>query len=138
MPPVSFTQIGGPLGALFAENGTSHTATIPTQTLIVTTSGQPGFDMKTGNLVTSSTREEIEACFDCVEAALRSAGVEDGLAAVYKMTSFLLDIRLESEMMDVWRKRMPEHRPAWVTVGVAALAVPGMHIEMMAEAAIPV
>ncbi|KAL6246512.1 hypothetical protein RBB50_006749 [Rhinocladiella similis] len=134
MSGLAYTQTPGPLGTLFSENGTSHTVTIPAQTSVVITSGQPGFNLKTGKLVTSSIREEIEACFDCVEAALISAGVKDGLAAIFKMTSFLLDVRLEDEMMSVWRRRVPGHKPSWVTVGVAALAVPGMHIEMQAEA----
>jgi enamine deaminase RidA (YjgF/YER057c/UK114 family) len=36
--------------------------------------------------------------------------------------------------MEVWRKRQPNHRPAWVTIGVKELAVTGMHFEITAEA----
>ena len=134
---ITFSQTDGPLGTLYDKNGSSHAAVIPTNTTIVTLSGQPGFDLVSGTLVTSSVQDEIEACFDCVEAALQKAGVQKGLAAIHKMTAFLLDIRLESEMMEIWRRRVPGHKPVWITVGVAALAVPGMHIEMFAEASIP-
>lgn len=135
-PGITYTQTPGPLGDLYNSNGSSHTATIPSNTSIVTISGQPGFNLKTGQLVSTSTEAEIEACFDCVEAALRSAGVENGLAAVFKMTSYLLDVRLEPLMMEIWRRRVPGHKPVWITIGVASLAVPGMHIEMVAEAVI--
>lgn len=134
--PITFSQTDGPLGTLYEENGSSHAAVIPPNTTIVTLSGQPGFDLISGTLVTSSVRDEIEACFDCVEAALKKAGVKHGLAGIYKMTAFLLDVRLESEMMEIWRRRAPGHKPVWITVGVAALAVRGMHIEMFAEASI--
>lgn len=136
MSSVRFSQTDGPLGTLFESFGVSHAAVIPTQRSLVTTSGQPGYDLKTGKLVTSSIRAEIEACFDCVEAALRSAGVKDGLKAAHKITTYLTDVRFDSEVLDVWRKRMADHKPTWVTIGVAALAVPGMNIEMTAEASI--
>lgn len=135
-PSITYTQTPGPLGDLYDTNGSSHAATIPLHTSIVTISGQPGFNLNTGQLVTSSIRDEIEACFDCVEAALFSAGVEKGLAGIFKMTSYLLDVRLEPQMMEIWRRRVPGHKPVWITVGVASLAVPGMHIEMVAEAVI--
>lgn len=135
-PRITYTQSPGPLGDLYATSGSSHTATIPAQASIVTISGQPGFNLQTGQLVTSSISDEIEACFDCVEAALKSAGVEKGLLETFKMTCYLLDVRLEPKMMEIWRRRVPGHKPVWITIGVAALAVPGMHIEMVAEAAI--
>jgi enamine deaminase RidA (YjgF/YER057c/UK114 family) len=45
-----------------------------------------------------------------------------------------MDMRYEDVVMRVWRGRMPEHRVPWVTVGVAMLALPGMRIEIAAEA----
>ncbi|KAI8722816.1 hypothetical protein NCS52_00426700 [Fusarium sp. LHS14.1] len=134
MPPVTFSQTPGPLGDLFHSSGCSHAAKIPLSGSLVTTAGQPGFDLKTCQLVTSSLRDEVSACFDCVEAALKSAGVSQGLAAVHKFTAFLIDMKVEETMMEVWRSRVPGHRPTWVTVGVAELAVMGMHLELQAEA----
>ncbi|KAI9146859.1 RutC family protein [Paramyrothecium foliicola] len=134
MAQVTFTQTPGPLGDLFSSSGVSHAAKILLHGSLVITSGQPGFNLETGQLVTTSVRDEIEACFDYLEAALKTAGVQGGLGAVTKMTSFLLDIRLEGLMMEIWRKRMPSHKPTWVTIGVASLAVPGMHIKMQTEA----
>ena len=80
--------------------------------------------------------EEASACFDCVEAALQSAGVRDGLRGVFKLTAYLTDVRDEAEMMRVWRERCPGHRPVWVTIGVAQLAVQGMRLEISAEAVV--
>lgn len=133
-PNISFSQTPGPLGQLFESSGVSHAAKIPLSGHLVITSGQPGFDLKTGQLVTSSLRDEIGACFDCVDAALKSAGVKDGLTAVHKFTAFLLDLRHEAVMMEVWREKAPGHKPTWVTIGANALAVPGMHVEVQAEA----
>lgn len=132
----TFSQSPGPLGELFRTIGVSHAAKIPLTGQLVVTAGQPGFDLKTGQLVTSSIAEEAGACFDCVEAALQSAGVKGGLSAAHKFTAFLVDLKHDEDLMEVWRARHPNHRPAWVTVGVKELAVPGMHFEIQAEAII--
>jgi len=51
--------------------------------------------LKTDKLVETSVEDQISAAFDCVDAALRSAGVKDGLASVHKMVSYLIDVRDE-------------------------------------------
>ncbi|KAI9149883.1 hypothetical protein HJFPF1_09629 [Paramyrothecium foliicola] len=129
-----FFQSPGPLGELFNSIGVSHAAKIPLAGHLVVTGGQPGFDLSTGKLVTLSIRAEAEACLDCVEAALRSAGVDNGLAAAHKFTVYLIDFKHDDILMEVWRARQPNHRPAWVTIGVKELAVAGMHFEIAAEA----
>ncbi|KAJ4263327.1 hypothetical protein NW762_006145 [Fusarium torreyae] len=131
--PVTYAQVPGPLGDMFQTFGSSHVAKIPLSGTLVVTSGQPGFD-RHGQVVTESLEKEFEACLDCVEAALKAGGVEAGLASAHKFSAYFLDIRQESLMQEIWRKRFPEHRPAWVSVGVSQLAVPGMHIEISAEA----
>ena len=132
----SYSQSPGPLGELFKTIGVSHAAKVPLGGQLVVTGGQPGFDLKTGQLVTSSIRDEAEACFNCVEAALKSAGVQDGLSAAHKFTVFLTDFQHDEVLMETWRARCPDHRPAWLTVGIKELAVPGMHFEIQAEAII--
>ena len=141
--PVTFVQTPGPLGALYQAGGSSHAAIIPlTPTVsLVILSGQPGFSLDSNppELVdgpSTTFTAEAAACFDCIEAALKAAGVPHGLRSVFKMTAYLTDVRDEAEMMRVWRDRTPDHRPAWVTVGVAQLAVPGMRMEISAEALI--
>ncbi|KAL2846595.1 Endoribonuclease L-PSP/chorismate mutase-like protein [Aspergillus pseudodeflectus] len=136
MSPIEYFQAPGPLGELFQAGGTSNVARVPlrTNSSLVVTGGQPGFDLARGELVTTSLEDEASACFDCVDAALRSAGVAEGLAQAHKFTCFLTDMRYESVVMRVWRERMPDHRVPWVTVGVAMLAIPAMRIEIAAEA----
>lgn len=127
----------GPMGSLFSTFGVSNSVKIPLQgSTLITTSGQPGFDLQTGKLVTSSVRDEISACFDCVHAALQAAGAEEGLAKAYKISVYLLDVRYDPLVLEVWRERFPDHRPTIVTVGAGSLAQEGMHVEMMADAVV--
>ncbi|KAJ0422829.1 Endoribonuclease L-PSP/chorismate mutase-like protein [Aspergillus carlsbadensis] len=136
MSSIEYFQAPGPLGSLFHAGGTSNVAKIPLRGSLVITGGQPGFDLSRGELVTSSLEGEVSACFDCVDAALKSAGVAGGLAQAHRFTCFLTDMRYEPVVMRVWRERMPEHRVPWVTVGVAMLAIPDMRVEIAAEAMI--
>lgn len=52
------------------------------------------------------------------------------------MTVFLLDMKDDGLVSEVWRERMPGHRPTWITIGAAELALPGMVVEMMADAVV--
>ncbi|KAJ5279723.1 Endoribonuclease L-PSP/chorismate mutase-like protein [Penicillium angulare] len=136
MSVVRYFQAPGPLGELFEAGGTSNVAKVPLRGSLVVTGGQPGFDLERGELVTNSLEEEADACFNCVEAALKSAGVAGGLSQAHRFTCFLTDMRYESIVMQAWRSRMPDHKIPWVTVGVAMLAIPAMRIEIAAEAVI--
>lgn len=129
-----YSQTSGPLGDLFASFGVSHSVRVPLRGSFITTAGQPGFDLKTGRLVTTSIRDEISACFNCLEAALRASNAPKGLCNAYKVTVYLLDVRHDPLVLEVWRERCPNHKPTMVTVGVASLAVAGMHVEMTADA----
>jgi enamine deaminase RidA (YjgF/YER057c/UK114 family) len=73
------------VGTICKKTGFSQAASIPANSRIVITAGQVGFDLKTGILVETSVEDQISAAFDCVDAALRSAGVKDGLTSVHKM-----------------------------------------------------
>lgn len=133
---IEFTQTPGPLGDLYSSSGASHAARIPLSGTLVVTSGQPGFDLETGTLVTTSLEDEINACLNCVEKALVSAGVVNGLAGTHKLNCFLRDARYDPVLMEVWRARVPGHKPTFVTVGVASLAMSEMRVEIAAEAVI--
>lgn len=136
MSTVEYFQARGLLGELFHNSGTSNVAKIPLRGHLVVTGGQPGFNLERGELVTSSLEDEANACFDCVESALKSAGVSGGLAQVHKFTCFLTDMRYETDVMRTWRSRVQNHKVPWITVGVAMLVIPAMRVEIAAEALI--
>ncbi|KAH8774861.1 Endoribonuclease L-PSP/chorismate mutase-like protein [Hyaloscypha finlandica] len=137
MSAVKFSQTNDLVGAICQKTGFSQAVSIPASSRTVITAGQAGFDLKTGILVETSVEEQISAAFDCVDAALRSGGVKDGLASVHKMVSYFTDARNEPLMMEIWRKRYPDVRPTWTAVGVTGLCLKGMVIEIQAEATIP-
>ena len=84
--------------------------------------------------MTSSLEDEADACFNCVDAALKSAGVTGGFAQAHRFICFLTDMRYEPIVMKIWRTRMPHYKVPWITVGVSMLAIPAMRIEVAAEA----
>ena len=83
-----------------------------------------------------SIAAQIEACFDCVDAALKAAGVEEGLGKVVKFVTYMLDCRNEPLMMEIWKKRFPALQPCWTCIGTSNLCLQGMVLEMDAEAII--
>ncbi len=136
MAAVQFSQTDDDVGRACHEAGFSQAVSVPASARIVITAGQAGFDLKTGKLVETSVEDQISAAFDCVDAALRRAGVKDGLASAHKMVSYLIDVRDEPLMMEIWRRKYPERRPTWTAVGVASLCFRGMVIEIQGEATI--
>ncbi|KAH8702246.1 Endoribonuclease L-PSP/chorismate mutase-like protein [Talaromyces proteolyticus] len=126
----------GPSGKDCIAAGFSNAVVIPSNAKIAITAGQAGIDLKTGKLVESSAEAQIEACFDCCDVALQSAGVVDGLNSAYKIVSFLPDQRYDPLMMAIWRRRYPGKRPTWMSVGSGALGLKGMIIELQAEAVV--
>jgi enamine deaminase RidA (YjgF/YER057c/UK114 family) len=137
--PVEYLTRPGPSGAACMATGFSNAAILPAGARIVITAGQAGIDLGTGDLVTSSAEAQISAAFDCLEVALKTAGVTAGLAGAYKVTSYLTDPQKDDAlMMRLWRERVPAgHRPVWASVGSHALVLPGMIIELQAEAVLP-
>ncbi|OAL35122.1 hypothetical protein AYO20_05599 [Fonsecaea nubica] len=131
---MSFYQYDGPAGEFSQNHGFSQAVVLPASAKIVITAGQAGCDLKTGKVVTTSAEAQISAAFDCVEAALKKAGVEKGLLGVHKFLTFMLDTDLEPVMMKIWRERCPGHRPTWTCVGSSKLCFPEMIVEIQAEA----
>ena len=136
MDAVKFSQTDDPIGRARKKAGFSQAVSIPATARIVITAGQAGFDLKTGLLVETSVEDQISAAFDCVDAALRSAGVKDGLASAHKMVTYFADARNEPLMMEIWRRRYPDVFPTWTAVGVAGLCLKGMVVEIQGEATI--
>lgn len=136
MATAQFFQTPDSIGAACQENGFSQSVSIPASARLVITAGQAGFNLKTGELVVSSVADQIEAAFDCVDAALKAAGVEDGLASAHKMTTYMMDARDEPTMMAIWRRRYPNRRPTWTCIGISNLCLHGMVVEIQGEAII--
>jgi enamine deaminase RidA (YjgF/YER057c/UK114 family) len=98
---VQFSQTDDAVGRICQKAGFSQAVSIPANARIAITAGQAGFDLRTGKLVEASVEDQISAAFDCVDAALRSAGVKDGLASAHKMVSYLMDVSDEPLMMEI-------------------------------------
>jgi enamine deaminase RidA (YjgF/YER057c/UK114 family) len=131
-----YFQTPGPWGAEAQTAGYSQAVNFPANGRIAVTAGQPGIDLKTGKLVTSSLEAQIEAAFDTVDSALKAAGASGGLATAHKMSIFYLDIRNEPVLMEIFKRRYPDTRPALLAIGTPTLAISGMHVEIQAEAVV--
>ena len=83
--------------------------------------------------------EEIVQAFDNVGTILGEAGA--GWADVIAIDSYHVPTAIDeigadhtAAMVAELRRRMPEHRPIWTQIGVAALGAPGMRVEIRATA----
>ena len=132
MATAQYFQTPGPLGEIYQATGFSHAVVLPPGAQIVITAGQPGLNREKRK--TASAAEQIEGCFDNCDAALKAAGVKEGLWKAHKIHCYLLDVSLEPLVMEIWRRKWPGHRPTWATVGTSGLCGPNMVVEMLAEA----
>lgn len=132
-----FSSPPGHIGDIFTELGISHAAAVPLSGKLVITSGEPGLDIKTGKLVTSSLEAQVSAAYDTVELVLKNAGVDKGIRGAHKFTALLLDMKDETVLMGVWKERYPDHMPVFMAFGVKQLGMEGMRVELRAEALIP-
>lgn len=82
-------------------------------------SGQIPLDPATGELVTGSVGEQTEQVFKNLAAVLGEGGTS--LSSVVKTTVYLVDMGTFTEMNEVYGRHFGDHRPARVTVAVAAL-----------------
>lgn len=124
----------GPVGEMLRSASLASTVAIPLSGTLVITTGHVGVDIKTGQLVTSSIEDEFNAVFDCLDAALKNAGVSQGLATAHKLVAYFIHAEHEAKMLGLFRKRYRGHTPTLTSVVVAALVNPGMHLELQAEA----
>lgn len=98
----------------------------------ITISGQGGWD-DNFEVTAKSLEEEIEIACNNVETALNAAGAswED----VVSVQSYHVGMERTGELMpEQFRKRISDHRPLWTGIGVDALALPTMHVEIVVTA----
>ncbi|KAL6251463.1 hypothetical protein RBB50_001672 [Rhinocladiella similis] len=127
-----YYQVPGPLGDYYQATGFSHAVVLPANCQLVVAAGQPGLNASAR--ISSSPAEQIESCFENCDNALKAAGVKEGLWKAHKIHTWLTDVSLEPLMMEIWRRRWPDHRPTWMCLGTNALCGKGMIIEIQVEA----
>lgn len=127
-----YYQVSGPLGPYYEATGFSHAVVLPPNAQLVVAAGQPG--LTEAGQMPSSPAEQIEATFINCDNALKAAGVKQGLYKAHKIHSYLTDVSHEPLMMEIWRKKWPNHRPTWMCIGTNALCGEGMIIEIQVEA----
>ncbi len=91
-------------------------------------SGQVGINPQTGQLAGPGIKEQTEQVLENLKAILELAG--SSLEKVNKSLVFITDQEDYTEMNDVYRKYFPTDPPARSTVVVAALAKPGLKVEI--------
>jgi len=94
-------------------------------------SGEIGFDLHTGE-IPKDFDAEVKACLDNIGIILKAASMD--YSNVVSVQVFLTDISQFKRMNAVYASVFKTPRPARVTVGVSALAVPTAHIEIMVTA----
>lgn len=101
---------------------------------VVTISGQGGWN-DNFEITATTLEEEIEMACNNVEAMLNAAGATwDDVVSVQ---SYHVGMERTGELMpEQFKKRIPSHRPIWTGVGVAALALPTMHVEIVVTAVV--
>ncbi|SPJ93334.1 uncharacterized protein FTOL_13940 [Fusarium torulosum] len=132
--PARYQFLPGPVGEMLRSSSLATTASIPLTGSLVITTGHVGVDIQSGQLVTSSVEAEFNAVFDCLDAALKNAGVTNGLASAHKLVAYFTRAEDEAALLDIFRQRYPGHTPTLTSVVVAALVNPDMHVEVQAEA----
>lgn len=94
-------------------------------------SGQVGRDA-TGEVVGRDIESQTRRAFENVETIL--GAVEADLGSIAKVTSYFTDIEADfGTYKEVWGEVFAEPYPAHTAVGVEALAVPELRLELEAE-----
>ncbi len=95
-------------------------------------SGTVGVDAD-GN-IPDDTVEQFRIAMDNIDQVLRAAGGRP--EHIVKVTLYLTDVDDRQRINPIRQAYWGEHRPASTLVGVAALALPGLKIEIDAKAVI--
>ena len=111
-----------------------HITNITLYLSISTNAPQGGWDPKTSE-IRPDLLDEIDQAFSNVELALKDAGISDGWKSVFRVTSYHARFdgdqeRVFGKMVANLEKYMPGHAPIWTCVGVTALALPQMNVEI--------
>ncbi|KAH6892611.1 hypothetical protein B0T10DRAFT_458319 [Thelonectria olida] len=131
---VQYQFLPGPVGEMLRSASIATTATVPLTGTLVVTTGHVGLNLETGEFVTGSIEDEFNAIFNCLDAALKNAGVSKGLGGAHKLLACFLRAEDEATLHAIFRKRYPGHTPTWTSVVVAGIMNPGMNAEVQAEA----
>jgi reactive intermediate/imine deaminase len=100
----------------------------------VLVSGQVGIDPKTHGFPVDFV-EQAKLAFSNLDAVLKASGAD--LGEVVEITTYQLDMDRFQDLVDVRNQVFGEHRPAWTVLGVKALALPSVQIEVSAMAYAP-
>ncbi|CAG9951229.1 unnamed protein product [Clonostachys rosea f. rosea IK726] len=125
-----FSSLPGAAGTMFSDNGIAHAVVLPANSKIVITSGEPGLDLDTGKVVTSSVEAQFRAAFNTVDAALKNAGYQGSV----QVTVLMIDMKEEDILMQIWQEVAPGQQAVFMAFGVNHLGLEGMRIELRAEA----
>ena len=76
-----------------------------------------------------------------MQLAFQDAGVKEGWKGVFRVNSYHAEFEKEEvrekvlgRLVENLKQYCPEHAPIWTCVGVAALGLPGMRVEIEAVA----
>ena len=86
---------------------------------MVFTSGQIGINPQTGKIVNESFKDEVRQVIKNLGGVLSESG--SALDKILKVTVFITDLSLFSELNEVFLEFFPEHPPARSVVEVSAL-----------------
>ncbi|KAF4416048.1 endoribonuclease L-PSP [Fusarium acutatum] len=82
--------------------------------------------------------QELETTYDNILRALQSANSKLSFDDVYSVRSFRNDLRSSFKpLVQVSKRRFPNHRPTWTAVEVSKLALDTVHTEVEIEALLP-
>jgi enamine deaminase RidA (YjgF/YER057c/UK114 family) len=95
-------------------------------------SGQGGFDERLR--IGDTAEAQVRQAFRNIARVLAEAGAS--LDDVVEVASFHVDMGEIGAVVTAAREAFPRHQPAWTAVGVAALAVPDMRLEIKATAVV--
>jgi enamine deaminase RidA (YjgF/YER057c/UK114 family) len=98
-------------------------------------SGQTGVDADGRVVHADDLRAECRLLFDNIAAVMRRAG--GSLDDIYMITVYLTDIGDLPTFTEVEREFFVTRLPARTAVGITALAVPGLRVEVEATAVLP-
>lgn len=97
-------------------------------------SAQPGFDIEKRGFPETLEAQATEA-FENLAIVLQAAGAR--MEDVVEITSYQLDMEQFNAVVDARNEAFGLHRPAWTAVGVSALPLPSMLIQVSATAYVP-
>lgn len=110
----------GPLSHGVVKDGVLYTAVVPLK--------------EDGTFETGDFVEQAELAFKNLKAVVEEAG--GTLEDVVQVTIYLTDIRDTPKMNEVWKKYFSKPYPNRATLGITALTVPDLKIEIVATAMI--